>query len=90
MGAIVNIIQKSEKAKLTTRRFDGDLSVFVHEKMYTTMPFPKNETTAKNAINIPKIVCHSGSMGGYWYLQNTILAELIANCVLTNLDRRYL
>lgn len=64
---MVNIIKKSEKARLTTSKFDGVLKPFVEENIYTTMPFPQTEMNPSTPTMNPRMPCHRGFKGGNWY-----------------------
>lgn len=52
-GPIVNIIMKSEKARLMTNRFDGVRSVLVFMKMYRTHRLPSKAMTKKRPMVKP-------------------------------------
>jgi len=65
---IVNIIKKSEKAKLTTKRLAGVRRDLVDMKTEMTTPFPANDTMVKRTMTNPKMLCHRGLSGGNWYL----------------------
>lgn len=56
-GAIVNMIMKSENAKLMTNAFDGVRRDFVFMKMYMTQRFPSNATTPNTKMAKPRIDC---------------------------------
>lgn len=56
---------KSERAKLTTKRFDGVLNPFVFVKMYMTQRFPRYAMTQNITKTNPNIECHNGFIGGY-------------------------
>ena len=68
-GDMITIIRKSEKARLTTRRFDGVRRDLVVENIYITTPLPIQEMKPSTPMTKPRIECHSGFIGGYWYLQ---------------------
>jgi len=68
-GDMITIIRKSEKARLTTRRFDGVRRDLVVENIYITTPLPIQEMKPSTPMTKPRIECQNGLIGGYWYLQ---------------------
>ena len=68
-GDMITIIKKSEKARLTTRRFDGVRRDLVVENIYITTPLPIQEIKPSTPMTKPRIACHIGFKRGYWYLQ---------------------
>jgi hypothetical protein len=76
-GPIVNIIKKSEKAKLTTKRLAGVRRDFVDMKTEMTTPFPAKETIVKRTMMNPKMLCHRGFSGWNWYLWGKLRIILI-------------
>uniref|UniRef100_A0A182PYI7 GINS complex subunit 4 n=1 Tax=Anopheles epiroticus TaxID=199890 RepID=A0A182PYI7_9DIPT len=66
-GPIVNIMKKSEKARLTTSKLEGVRSDLVLVKMYITQPLPVIEIIPSMKMAKPRIECHSGFIGGNWF-----------------------
>jgi hypothetical protein len=68
-GDMITIMRKSENARLTTRRLDGVRRDLVVENIYITTPLPIQEMKPSTPMIKPRIECHIGFKGGYWYLQ---------------------
>ncbi|KAL2730825.1 hypothetical protein V1478_005238 [Vespula squamosa] len=62
-GDMVNIMRKSEKARLITNKLLGVRSDLVEQKMYTTMPLPMTEITPSTPITKPTKGYHRGLLG---------------------------
>jgi len=58
-----------EGARFTTRRFDGVQRDLVVANIYITTPLPIQEMKPSTPMTKPWSECHSGFIGGYWYLQ---------------------
>lgn len=61
---MVNIIRKSEIAKLTTSKFDGVRRCFVVVKTLITIKLPDIDIIPNTKMTIPNIECQSGFNGG--------------------------
>lgn len=66
-GDMKSIMQKSENARLTTKRLLGVRRDLVVVNIKTTIPFPHTEINPKQPMTKPRIPYHSGFIGGKWY-----------------------
>lgn len=66
-GHMHNIMQKSEKAKLMTKRLLGVRRDLVVLNIKMTIPLPTKETKPKHPMTKPKMPYHSVFIGGKAY-----------------------